>query len=104
MILLVFLILTGGIFCLSGNVRAEKEPLLQHLKEVNKIICKCKKEMPDCEKKLNENAAAIKTNATTMVDDVNSAICTGYLGEIGCDDIVNESSSGLCSVAELQKE
>lgn len=38
-----------------------------------------------------------------MVDDVNSAICIGYLEVMECETVVAESVLGPCAAGDLQK-
>lgn len=96
-----------AVFCfLAYFAKAESITYLEHQKEINKLICDCQKqkEAPAaCEKKLNATSTANASNKKTMIDDVNSAICLGYLKEMGCGDILNESTQGPCDLKELQK-
>lgn len=90
-----------------SEARAEKITMLDHLKEVNKILCKCDSKggsAVECEKKLNGISALNKNNAKTMIDDVQSSICVGYLEATDCSDVITESTAGPCSLEELQKE
>lgn len=90
----------------ASSARAEKITFLEHQKEVNKVLCKCNKEKEDplaCEKKLNAISSANANNAKVKIDDINSAICVGYLEASDCAVITAETTQGPCALKELQK-
>lgn len=95
------------LFLPAFSARAEPIPMLEHLQNVNKIICKCKIKSGNtgpCEQQMYNLSSANLSNHKTVVDDFNSSVCIGYLEVTDCKDVMMESTQGPCSLAELQKK
>lgn len=100
-----FLLGAIGALLITGNVAAEGMTYLDHLKEVNKLMCKCQAggATTECEQKLNAISTANQNNATIKVDDLNSSICIGYLEGMGCENITKEMNNSPCTLKDLQE-